>query len=66
MDSKDRQSLEFLRAHRYEISPFHWNISKNEAMRLLVLQALILELPKIYFLKMHEYDSPSETFCCRG
>jgi isopenicillin N synthase-like dioxygenase len=32
------------------------------ARRLLILHAIILELPEDYFLKMHDYNLPSEDF----
>jgi isopenicillin N synthase-like dioxygenase len=34
----------------------------NVMRRLLILHAIILELPEDYFLKMHDYNTPSEDF----
>jgi len=59
---KDRPTHQFLRAHWHKVGPFSRKIYENVAKRLLILHALILELPEDYFLEMHDYENPSEDF----
>lgn len=62
MDYKDRPTHPFMRAHWHKIGPFSRKIWENVARRLLILHAIILELPEDYFVKIHEYNNPSEDF----
>jgi isopenicillin N synthase-like dioxygenase len=54
--------MPFVRAHWHTIGPFHRKLWNNVAKRLLILHAIILELPEDYFLPLHDYDVPSEDF----
>jgi isopenicillin N synthase-like dioxygenase len=62
IEYKERPTHPFLRAHWHEIGPFSRKIFHNIARPLLILHAIILELPEDYFLPMHDYDAPSEDF----
>jgi isopenicillin N synthase-like dioxygenase len=62
LEYKDRPTHAFFKSHWHKFGPFHRKVWTNVARRLLILHALILELPEDYFLKMHDYDIPSEDF----
>lgn len=47
-------------AHRDEIEAFERHIHSSIASKLLVLFALVLELPEDYFLARHRYDAASD------
>ena len=51
---------DFIKEFHDEIAPFHRLIYDNVIRKLMVLFALILELPEDYFVERHEYDRPSE------
>jgi len=50
----------FVRLFEDEIAPFHRKIWDNVVRKLLVLFAIILELPENYFVDRHHYDIPSD------
>ena len=62
IEYKDRPTHPFVRAHWHKIGPFSRKIWANVARPLLILHAIILELPEDYFLAMHNYDTPPEDF----
>jgi isopenicillin N synthase-like dioxygenase len=43
-----------------EIAPFHRLVWDAVIRKLLVLFAIILELPENYFVERHHYEEPSE------
>lgn len=49
-----------IKEHRQEIEQFAKNIYENVVRKLLVLFAIVLELPENYFLQTHEYDQVSD------
>lgn len=51
---------DLVRTFADEIAPFHRLVWENVVRKLMVLFALILELPENYFVDRHAYDRPSE------
>ena len=56
----ERRHPEIINAHRGEIEHFARYISDNIAGKLLVLLAIILELPENFFLEKHQYNKRSD------
>lgn len=56
----ERQHPEVINAHREEIERFARHISDNVAGKLLVLLAIVLELPEDFFLEKHRYNERSD------
>ncbi|KAL1655371.1 hypothetical protein SLS61_001834 [Didymella pomorum] len=56
----ERPHPEIINAHREDIERFARHISDNVAGRLLVLLAIILELPEDFFLDKHRYGERSD------
>lgn len=56
----ERPHPEIINAHREEIEQFTRNISEKVAGKLLVLLAIILELPEDFFLQKHRYGERSD------
>lgn len=56
----NRPHPEVVNTHREEIEQFARHISDNVASRLLVLLAIVLELPENFFLEKHRYDAQSD------
>lgn len=50
----------FTNTYQSEIAPFHRVLWENVVRKLMVLFAIILELPEQYFVEMHAYDKASE------
>lgn len=51
---------DFVKALQSEIEPFYKNVYEKVIRKLMVLFAIILELPEEYFVERHAYDKPSE------
>ena len=51
---------DFIKQFHDEIAPFHRQIYENVIRKLMVLFAIILELPEDYFVERHAYERPSE------
>ncbi|KII90128.1 hypothetical protein PLICRDRAFT_174911 [Plicaturopsis crispa FD-325 SS-3] len=51
---------DLVRTFADEIAPFHRLVWENVVRKLMVLFALIIELPENYFVDRHAYDRPSE------
>lgn len=56
----ERPHPEIINAHREEIENFARHISDDVVRKLLVLFAIILELPEDFFLEKHRYDEKSD------
>lgn len=56
----ERPHPEIINAHREEIETFARHISDNVVGKLLVLLAIVLELPEDFFLQKHRYDEKSD------
>ncbi|KAF1936588.1 2OG-Fe(II) oxygenase superfamily protein [Clathrospora elynae] len=56
----DRPHPEIINAHRDEIEGFARHISDKVVGKLLVLLAIVLELPEDFFLEKHRYDEKSD------
>ena len=56
----DRTHPDIIKEHYQEIEQFSKKIYENVVRRLLVLFAIVLELPEDYFLQTHEYDQHSD------
>lgn len=56
----ERDHPEIIMEHYAEIERFSKHIYENVVRKLLVLFALVLELPEDYFLQTHEYDQLSD------
>ena len=56
----DRSHPEIVKAHYTEIERFARYIHENIVCKLLVLFAIVLELPEDYFLHDHNYDQLSD------
>lgn len=56
----ERTHPDIINAHRSEIEKFARHIHNHIVGKLLVLFALILELPEDYFLSRHRYDEKSD------
>ncbi|KAG5353062.1 hypothetical protein C0989_010870 [Termitomyces sp. Mn162] len=53
------QRHDFINQFEDEIAPFHRKVWTNVVRKLLILFAIIFELPENYFVDRHDYDSPS-------
>ncbi|KAG6896516.1 hypothetical protein C0992_007705 [Termitomyces sp. T32_za158] len=51
---------DFIKQFENEIAPFHRKLWGNVIRKLLILFAIILELPENYFVNQHDYNSASE------
>ncbi|KIY42892.1 Clavaminate synthase-like protein [Fistulina hepatica ATCC 64428] len=51
---------DFIKIFEDEIAPFHRQVWYKVARKLYVLLALVLKLPEDYFVKLHDYEQPSE------
>lgn len=56
----ERPHPEVINAHREEIEQFARHISDDVVRKLLVLLAIILELPENFFLEKHRYSQKSD------
>lgn len=56
----DRPHPQIINEHREEIESFARHISDDVVGKLLVLLAIILELPENFFLEKHRYDKKSD------
>ena len=56
----ERPHPEIIKEHYSEIEEFSKKIYENVVRKLLVLFAIVLELPEEYFLETHEYDQLSD------
>lgn len=56
----ERPHPEIIKQHYAEIEHFSKMIYENVVRKLLVLFAIVLELPEDYFLETHEYDQLSD------
>jgi isopenicillin N synthase-like dioxygenase len=59
-DYTDAPRHDFINALRSEIEPFHRSCWEKVVKKLMVLFAIILELPEEYFVERHAYNRPSE------
>jgi isopenicillin N synthase-like dioxygenase len=51
---------DFINTFKDEIAPFQRQVWEKVIRKLLILFAIILELPENYFVDRHHYDAPSE------
>jgi len=49
---------------RFEIASFQKRLWDLVLKKLLVLIAILLELPEQYFVERHEYEKPSGDYLC--
>lgn len=59
-DYTDTPRHQLIKSFHDEIAQFHRKIWDDVIQKLLVLFAIILELPETYFVDRHSYEAPSE------